>query len=95
MHVDHDIPDTLFEKLADLRIAYAELLSNYEKELRKSPEAQKEFVKFLPRLLQRKFSSDQTVNVWLLFEILIEEEISLFNIYYLKRICSIFPEDVW
>ena len=92
-HVVVYIPDTLFEELADLRFAYAELLSSYEKELRKSPEAQKKFVEFLPRLLQRNFGSDQTV--WLLFEILIEEEISLFNIYYLKQLCSKFPEDVW
>ena len=88
-----DIPDTLFEELADLRIAYAELLSSYKKELQKSPEAQEEFVEFLPTLLRRSFGSDQTV--WLLFEILIEEEVSLFNIYYLKKICHKFPEDVW
>ena len=92
-HVVVEISNTLFEELADLRIAYAEMLSSYEKELRKSPEAQKKFVEFLPRLLRRNFSSDPTV--WLLFEILIEEEVSLFNIYYLKQICRKFPEDVW
>ena len=88
-----EIPDILIEELADLRIAYAELLSSYQKELRKSPEAQEEFVEFLPTLLRRSFGSDQTV--WLLFEILIEEEVSLFNIYYLKQICRKFSEDVW
>ena len=92
--VDHvAIPGTLVEELANLRIAYAELLSDYEEEVWKSPEAQKEFVKFLPRLLERNFDSDQTFQ--LLFHILIEEEVSLFNIHYLKQICHKFPEDVW
>ena len=87
------IPDTLLKELTDLRIAYAKLLRSYEKELRKSPEAQEEFVEFLPRLLRKGFSSDKTFQ--LLFDKLIEEEVSLFNIHYLKRICGIFPEDVW
>ena len=88
-----DIPDTLVEELADLRFAYAKLLRNYEEEVWKSSKAQEEFVKFLPRLLQRNVSTDQTFQF--LFDKLIEEEVSLFNIHYLKRICSIFPEDVW
>ena len=92
-HVVVDIPNALVEELADLRFAYAKLLRNYEEEVQKSPEAQKEFAKFLPRLLQRNFSSDQTFQ--LLFNKLIEEEVSLFNIYYLKQTCGIFPEDVW
>ena len=92
-HVVVDIPDTLFEELADLRFAYAKLLRSYEKELRRNPEAQEEFVEFLPRLLRRNVSTDQTFH--LLFDRLIEEEVSLFNIHYLKRLCSIFPEDVW
>ena len=89
-----NIPNALVEELADLRIAYAKLLRNYEEKLRKSPEAQEEFVKFLPRLLRgRNVSSDQTFQF--LFDKLIEEEVSLFNIHYLKQICGIFPEDVW
>ena len=92
-HVVVDIPDTLVEELADLRFAYAKLLRSYEKELWKSPEAQEEFVEFLPKLLQINFSSDQTFH--LLFDKLIEEKVSLFNIHYLKRLCDIFPEDVW
>ena len=88
-----DIPDTLVEELADLRFAYAKLLRNYEEEVWKSSKAQEEFVKFLPRLLRRNVSTDQTFQF--LFDKLIEEEVSLFNIHYLKRICSIFPEDVW
>ena len=92
-HVVVDIPDTLFEELADLRFAYAKLLRSYEKELRRSSEAQEEFVEFLPRLLQRNVSTDQTFQ--LLFDELVEEEVSIFNIHYLKRLCGIFPKDVW
>ena len=92
-HVVVDIPDTLAEELADLRFAYAKLLRNYEKELRKSPEAQKEFVEFLPRILRGNVGQDQTFQ--LLFDKLIEKEVSLFNIHYLKILCGIFPEDVW
>ena len=92
-HVVVNTPDTLVEELADLRFAYAKLLRSYEKELRRSPEAQEEFVEFLPRLLRRNVSTDQTFQ--LLFDKLIEEEVSLFNIHYLKRICGIFPEDIW
>ena len=92
-HVFVHVPDTLVEELANLRIAYAELLSGYKRELLKSSKAQEEFVEFLPTLLERNFDSDQTFQ--LLFEILIKEEVSLFNIHYLKQICRIFPEDVW
>ena len=91
--VEINIPDTLVEELADLRFAYAKLLRSYEKELWRSTEAQEEFVKFLPRLLWRNLNSDQTFQ--LLFDELIEKEVSIFNIHYLKRLCSIFSEDVW
>ena len=33
-----DIPDALLEELGELRIGYAMLLRNYEKQLRNSPE---------------------------------------------------------
>ena len=93
-HVIVVIPNELSEELVDLRFAYAKLLRSYEKELWRSPEAQEEFVEFLPGLLQGgNVSSDQTFH--LLFSKLIEEEVSLFNIHYLKRLCGIFPEDVW
>ena len=89
------VPETLLEELADLRIAFAQLLCEYEKELRNSPEAQEKFIEFLPRLLRNRkgFSSDQSFQSN--FDKLIDEEVSLFNIHYLKRICSIFSEDVW
>ena len=87
-----DVPDTLVEELADLRFSFAELLRSYEKKLRQSPEAQEEFVSFLPRLFRRAI---EDLNFDDHFNKLIDEKVSLFNIFYLKRICSVFPEDVW
>ena len=93
--MDHvvDIPNALLEELSYLRFAYAKLLRSYEKELQRSPEAQKEFVEFLPRILRGNVGQDQTFQLF--FDKLVEEEVSLFNIHYLKRLCGIFPEDVW
>ena len=85
------VPDTLLEELADLRVAYAKLLYSYEKQLRQSPEAQEEFVLFLPRLFRRAIEDSSYHSH---FNTLIEEEVSLFNIHYLKRICGIFPDEV-
>ena len=86
------VPETLVEELGDLRIGFARLVYSYEKELRKSPEAQEEFVSvFLPRLFHKAIE-DRSFQTH--FDALIEEEVSLFNIFYLKRICGIFPEDV-
>ena len=85
------VPEVLVEELADLRFAFAKLLHNYEKQLHHSPEAQKEFVEFLPRLFHRAVEDHSFQS---LFNTLVEEEVSLFNTYYLKRLCTIFPEDV-
>ena len=85
------VPEALVEELADLRFAFAKLIYNYEKQLHCSPEAQEEFVKFLPRLFHRAVEDDSFQPH---FNSLIEKEVSLFNIFYLKRICHIFPEDV-
>ena len=85
------VPDALLEELGDLRIGYAMLLYNYEKQLHNRPEAQEDFVKFLPRLFRRAVEDHSFQSH---FNTLVEEEVSLFNIFYLKRICSIFPEDV-
>ena len=87
------VPDELVEELADLRVAFAKLLRNYEKELLNSSEAQDEFVALLPRLFHKGGSSsdpDFKSN----FDKLVEEKVSLFNIHYLKSIRSTFPEDV-
>ena len=85
------VPEPLVEELADLRFAFAKLVRNYEKQLRNSPEAQEEFVEFLPRLFHRAVDDHSFQSH---FNTLVEEEVSLFNTHYLKRICSIFPEDV-
>ena len=88
-----EVPNALVEELAGLRFAFANLLYSYENELQKSPEAQEEFVKFLPRLFHKGWKIDDH-NFQSHFK-LIEEEVSLFNIFYLKQICNIFsPEDV-
>ena len=85
------VPEALIEELADLRFAFANLIYSYEEELRQSPDAQEKFVKFLPRLFRRA-NDDHSFQSH--FNTLVEEEISLFNTHYLKRICGIFPEDV-
>ena len=85
------VPEELVEELADLRFAFANLIYSYEEELQKSPEAQEKIVKFLPRLFHRPVEDH---SFQLQFNTLVEEEVSLFNIHYLKRICGIFPEDV-
>ena len=85
------VPEALVEELADLRFAFAKLLRNYEKQLRHSPEAQEEFVEFLPHLFHRAVEDHSFQSH---FKTLIEKEVSLFNTHYLKRICTIFPEDV-
>ena len=85
------VPEALVEELADLRFAFAKLLRNYEKKLRHSPEAQAEFVEFLPHLFHKAVEDNSFQSH---FKTLIEEEVSLFNTHYLKRICTIFPEDV-
>ena len=86
------VPEALVEKLADLRFAYASLIYSYEEELQKSPEAQEKFVKFLPRLFHRAIDDHSFQSH---FNTHVEEELSLFNTHYLKRICHMFPEDVW
>ena len=87
------VPDELVEELADLRVAFAKLLRNYEKELLNSSEAQDEFVALLPRLF-RKGGSSSDPDFKSNFDKLVEEKVSLFNIHYLKSIRSTFPEDV-
>ena len=90
------VPDTLVEELTNLQFAFANLQLSYEKEVRKSPEAQEQFVQFLPRLLRRTIMHMTPDNSFHSnFYILMEEEVSLFNTFYLKRICNIFPGNVW
>ena len=87
------VPDELIEELADLRVAYAKLLRNYEREVLNSSEAQNEMVALLPRLL-RNGGSNSDLDFKSSFDKLVEKKVSPFNIHYLKNIHSIFPEDV-
>ena len=89
------VPDALVKELATLRFGFAKLLRNYEKQLQRSPEAQEEFVEFLPRLFPNVTSSSEQSSFQSAFNKCVEEEVSLFNTHYLKRICDIFPEDIW
>ena len=87
------VPDELVEELADLRVAFAKLLRDYEKELLNSSEAQAELVALLPRLF-RKGRSSSDPDFKSIFNKLVEEKVSLFNTHYLKSIRTIFPENV-
>ena len=85
------VPEALVEELADLRFAFAKLLHNYENQLYHSPEAQEEFGKIMLRLFHRAVEDHSFQSH---FDTLVEEEVSVFNTHYLKRICTIFPEYV-
>ena len=86
------VPDELLEDLANLREDYASFLCEYKNVLESSPEAQKKFVDTLPGLLGRSLGPDHSFQSY--FNIYVDEELSLFNINYLKTFCYIFPADV-
>ena len=87
----HVVPDALLQELVGLRTSFASFLLQFEKVLRTSPEAQETFVGMLQGILLRTFTSFKEC-----FDTLIKEEVSLFNITYLKQICTqpVFPESV-
>ena len=87
----HVVPDALLQELVGLRTSFGSLLLQFEQVLTTSPEAQEVFVKFVKNILDRALTSFQEC-----FDTLIEEEVSLFNITYLKQICTkpVFPKDV-
>ena len=85
------VPEALVEELAALRFAFANLIYSYKEELTKSSEAQEKFVNFLPNLFHKAVEIHSFQSH---FNTLVEEEVSPFNIFYLKRLCSIFPEDI-
>ena len=87
-----DVSDTLLQELTALRITYARFLRRYKRELQNSPEAQEELVETLPRLVHRGLGSDCSFKSY--FDTLVDEEVSIFNVTYLKQICDIFPQDV-
>ena len=86
------VTQEIVENLKSLTKEYAKFLQSYEKELLKSATAQEKFVEFLPRLLHRKLGPVHSFKAY--FATLINEDVSLFNITYLKEICSILPDDV-
>ena len=86
------VSDELLEDLAKLRVDYASLLREYKNVLESSPEAQKKFVDTLPELIGRSFGPDHSFHSY--FNKLVDEEVSLFNVTYLKLLCHIFPADV-
>ena len=86
------VPDEILEDLAALRVGYARFLCEYKNVLESSPEAQKKFVDTLPGLLGRSLGPDHSFQSY--FNILVDEEVSLFNITYLQNCCDIFPADV-
>ena len=86
------VSDELLEDLAGLRVDYARFLREYKKVLESSPEAQKKFVDILPGLLGRSLGPDHSFQSY--FNKWVDEELSLFNINYLKTFCYIFPADV-
>ena len=85
--------DELLEELAGLRISYARFLRRYKKVLQDNAEAQEEFVETVPGVIRRELGPDHSFQTY--FNTLIDEEVSLFNITYMKKLCDIFPDDVW
>ena len=86
------VSEVLVKELAHLRANYALLLMKFEKALECSTQAQKDSVFFIRKLLQGAVSLDSSFHS--AFEILTEKEFCLFNIYYLKEINKILPEDI-
>ena len=84
--------EELLEELAGLRISYATFLQKYKKVIQDNAEAQKEFVETVPGVIHRELGPDHSFQSY--FKTLIDEEVSLFNITYLKEFCRIFHGDV-
>ena len=84
--------DDLLEELAGLRISYATFLHGYKKVLEDNPEAQEKFVVIVSRVICRELGPDHSFQSY--FNTLIDEEVSLFNITYLKILCDKFPAEV-
>lgn len=89
-----NVPNELVEEFAKLRSNYAKLLFSYEKELSKAHvEAQKNFVAYLQKLFPRQMSSCHDFQSS--YNKLARDNVSLFNTYYLKCICSNLPSEIW
>ena len=86
------VPDELLEDLAALRVDYVSFLNEYKNVLESSPEAQRKFVDKLPRLLVGPLGPDHSFQSY--FTILVDKDLSLFDITYLEMFCNLFPADV-
>ena len=84
--------DELLKELAGLRVSYARFLLGYKKVLQDNAEAQEVFVEAVPMIIHRELGPDRSFESC--FRTLIDEDVSLFNITYLKKLCDIFPDDV-
>ena len=87
------VPEKLVQELAELRIAFAKFLCDYEEQFRHSPTIQVKFIKMMLQLF-RKLLKSEDHSFQSLFRTLIEEKVSLFNTYYLKTFFTIFPDDI-
>ena len=87
----HVVPDALLQELVGLRASFASFLFKFKQVFKASPDVQETFVGMLQGMLPGTFTSFKEC-----FDTLIKEEVSLFNITYLKQICtqSVFPENV-
>ena len=86
------VPDELLKNLAVLREGYATFLRVYKSVFESSPVAQKVFVDTLPMLLGRSLGPDHSFQSY--FNKVVDEELSLFNITHLVKLCDIFPARV-
>ena len=87
------VPDSLLQELAALRVSYAFMLSRYKKELQNNSEAQENFIEIVPTVIGRALSLEHNFQAY--YDILVNEEISLFNVTYLLHICVVFPDEIW
>ena len=67
-------------------------MRRYKKVLQGSPEAQEQFVETVQGVIHKELGPDHNFQSY--FNTLIDEEVSLFDITYLKKLCDIFPDDV-
>ena len=88
------VPDALVEELASLRISYSKLLLQYQEEMKNSPKAREVFVNLVPGILNLGKYRGSDCDFEAYFDMLVNNEVSLFNVYYLKRICDEFPSDI-
>ena len=80
------VPDKLMKEFAGLRGDFASLLVSYEEELSKSSEVKERFVVYVRKLFRLGMSSCHDFKST--YDKLAGIYVSIFNIFYLKKICS-------